>query len=90
MDVLRRLSIAKKIYLIPFIGTVSFIIYLVLASNTALNNVNTLEQTRDVQFPVLQNAQTSLVLLERVKDSLASAVTTGDEEALAGAASFSK
>ena len=64
MDVLRRLSIAKKIYLIPLIGTLSFIIYLVLASNTALNNVNTLEQTRDVQFPVLQAAQSSLVLLE--------------------------
>lgn len=90
MDVLRRLSIAKKIYLIPIIGTFSFIIYLVLASNTALNNVNTLEQTRDVQFPVLQAAQSSLVLLERVKDSLASAVTTGDKEALTGAANFSK
>ncbi|MCS4305931.1 methyl-accepting chemotaxis protein [Rheinheimera pacifica] len=90
MDVLRRLSIAKKIYLIPFIGTLSFIIYLILASNTALNNVNTLEQTRDVQFPVLQSAQSSLVLLERIKDSLASAVTTGDEEALAAAAGFSR
>ena len=90
MDVLRRLSIAKKIYLIPLIGTLSFIIYLILASNTALNNVSTLEQTRDVQFPVLQSAQSSLVLLERVKDSLASAVTTGDEEALKGAANFSK
>ncbi|NRQ41033.1 methyl-accepting chemotaxis protein [Rheinheimera sp. YQF-2] len=89
MDVLRRLSIAKKIYLIPLIGTISFIIYLALASNTALNNVNTLEQTRDVQFPVLQSAQSSLVLLERIKDSLASAVTTGDEEALGGAAAFS-
>ncbi|MDR6981638.1 methyl-accepting chemotaxis protein [Rheinheimera pacifica] len=90
MDVLRRLSISKKIYLIPFIGTLSFIIYLILASNTALNNVKTLEQTRDVQFPVLQSAQSSLVLLERIKDSLASAVTTGDEEALAGAAAFSR
>ena len=90
MDVLRRLSISKKIFLIPFIGTLSFVIYLALASNTALNNVRTLEQTHDVQFPVLQAAQDSLVQLERVKDSLASAVTTGDEEALAGAAGFSK
>ncbi len=89
MDVLRRLSIAKKIYLIPLIGTLSFIIYLLLASNTALNNVNTLEQTRDIQFPVLQAAQSSLVLLERVKESLAGAVTTGDEDALNGAATFS-
>lgn len=89
MDMLRRLSIAKKIYLIPIIGTLSFVIYLVLASITALNNVTTLEQTRDVQFPVLQAAQSSLVLLERVKESLASAVTTGDAEALTGVTSFS-
>jgi len=88
MDVLRRLSIAKKIYLIPFIGTLSFVIYLILASLTALNNVKTLEQTRDIQFPVLQASQHAQVLLERVKDSLASAVTTGDNEALAGAATF--
>lgn len=88
MDVLRRLSISKKIYLIPLIGTISFVIYLVLASMTALNNVKTLEHTRDVQFPVLQSAQSSLVLLERVKESLATAVTTGDEEALKTASSL--
>ena len=88
MDVLRRLSIAKKIYLIPVIGTLSFVVYLILASMTALNNVKTLEQTRDIQFPVLQASQHAQVLLERVKDSLASAVTTGDSEALASAATF--
>lgn len=90
MDLLRRLSIAKKIYLIPLIGTLSFLIYLTLASITATNNVNTLENTRDVQFPVLQASEASLVLLERVKDSLASAVTTGDEEALNIASNFSQ
>ena len=88
MDVLRRLSIAKKIYLIPIIGTVSFVIYLLLASNTALNNVKTLEHTRDTQFPVLQSAQSALVLLERVKEALTSAATTGDEEALRIAQTF--
>lgn len=82
MEFLQRLSIAKKIYLIPFIGTISFVIYLVLATVTALNNVKTLENTRDIQFPVLQAAESGLVALERVKESLASAVTTGDEEAL--------
>lgn len=82
MEFLQRLSIAKKVYLIPFIGTISFIIYLVLATVTALNNVKTLESTRDIQFPVLQATENGLVALERVKESLASAVTTGDEEAL--------
>lgn len=82
MEFLQRLSIAKKVYLIPFIGTISFIVYLVLATVTALNNVKTLESTRDIQFPVLQATENGLVALERVKESLASAVTTGDEEAL--------
>lgn len=88
MEFLQRLSIAKKIYLIPFIGTISFVIYLVLATVTALNNVKTLESTRDIQFPVLQAAESGLVSLERVKESLASAVTTGDEEALKISNSF--
>lgn len=90
MEFLQRLSIAKKIYLIPFIGTISFVIYLVLATVTALNNVKTLENTRDIQFPVLQAAESSLVALERVKESLASAVTTGDEEALKTSDSFAE
>jgi methyl-accepting chemotaxis protein len=90
MEFLQRLSIAKKIYLIPFIGTISFVIYLVLATVTALNNVKTLENTRDIQFPVLQAAESSLVALERVKESLASAVTTGDEETLKISDSFAE
>ncbi len=90
MEFLQRLSIAKKVYLIPFIGTISFIIYLVLATVTALNNVKTLETTRDIQFPVLQAAESGLVALDRVKESLASAVTTGDEEALNISAGFSQ
>jgi methyl-accepting chemotaxis protein len=90
MEFLQRLSIAKKIYLIPFIGTISFVIYLVLATVTALNNVKTLENTRDIQFPVLQATESSLVALERVKESLASAVTTGDEEALKTSDNFAQ
>ncbi|MEE2023307.1 MULTISPECIES: methyl-accepting chemotaxis protein [Alkalimonas] len=89
MEFLKQLSIAKKIYLIPLIGTISFLIYLALATNTAQNNARTLENTRDVQFPVLQAAENSLVLLERISESLASAVTTGDEDSLLVAQQFS-
>jgi methyl-accepting chemotaxis protein len=85
MEFLQRLSIAKKIYLIPFIGTVTFLIYLVMATTTALGNSKTLKNTRDIQFPVLQTSESALVSLERVKESLAGAVTTGDEEALKNA-----
>ncbi len=82
MEFLQRLSIAKKIYLIPLIGTLMFVVFLGLSTKTALSNVKTLENTRDIQFPVLQASESALVSLERLKESLASAVTTGDEEAL--------
>lgn len=90
MEFLQRLSIAKKIYLIPLIGTLMFVVFLGLSTNTALNNVQTLESTRDVQFPVLQASESALVAIERLKESLSSAVTTGDEEALNTANSFSE
>lgn len=82
MEFLQRLSIAKKIYLIPIIGTATFLIYLFMATTTALGNSKTLKNTRDIQFPVLQTSESALVSLERVKEALADAVTTGDEEAL--------
>jgi methyl-accepting chemotaxis protein len=85
MEFLQRLSIAKKIYLIPLIGTMMFVVFLGLSTKTALSNVKTLESTRDIQFPILQASESALVSLERLKESLASAVTTGDEEALNGA-----
>ena len=90
MEFLQRLSIAKKIYLIPLIGTLMFVVFLGLSTKTALSNVKTLENTRDVQFPVLQASESALVSLERLKESLASAVTTGDEEALNAASKLAE
>ncbi len=87
MEFLQR-SIAKKIFMIPIIGTLMFLAFLAISSFTALTSVKTLEHTRDVQFPVLQRSESALVQLERVKESLASAVTTGDEEALNTATAF--
>lgn len=89
MEFLQR-SIAKKIFLIPVIGTLMFLVFLGLSTRTALTSVHTLEHTRDVQFPVLQRSESALVQLERVKESLAGAVTTGDEEALKTAANFAE
>jgi len=65
-----------------------FVVFLGLSTNTALSNVKTLESTRDVQFPVLQASESALVAIERLKESLSSAVTTGDEEALNTANNF--
>ncbi|WP_199609847.1 methyl-accepting chemotaxis protein [Flocculibacter collagenilyticus] len=82
MNFLLSLKIAQKIYIIPIIGTISFLIYVLISTNTALNNVETLHDARDVRFPVLQAASQALVDMQNVKEKLESAVTTGDEEAL--------
>ena len=82
MNFLSRMSIAQKMFLIPIIGTVGFVLYLIITSYTALNNVALLENARDVDFPALKTTTSAMVNMEKVRDTLSSAVTTGDEEAL--------
>ncbi len=82
MNFLNRLSIAQKLYLIPIISTIAFLIYLAMTSVTALNNVALLDDARNVQFPALSHSRTALFNMENVKNTLSSAVTTGDEDAL--------
>jgi methyl-accepting chemotaxis protein len=82
MNFLARLSIAQKLFLIPIIGSVNFLIYVGITTNTAFNNVDVLEKARDIEFPALLASRNALVSMENVKESLSSAVTTGDEESL--------
>ncbi|MCF2947397.1 methyl-accepting chemotaxis protein [Paraglaciecola aquimarina] len=82
MNFLTKMSIAKKLFLIPIIGTVAFLVYLAITTTTALNNVDSLENIIEVQYPALDETKSALVKMEKVKDTLSVAVTTGDEEAL--------
>ncbi|MCW8109844.1 methyl-accepting chemotaxis protein [Alteromonas ponticola] len=82
MNFLNRLSIAQKLYLIPIISTIAFVIYLAITSYTALDNVRLLDNARGVQFPALNHSREALFDMKNVRDTLSSAVTTGDEEAL--------
>ncbi len=82
MNFLSRLSIAQKLYLIPLIGSLLFVIYLVITYNTASSNVDLLEDAKGVQFPALLASREALVNMEKVKETLSAAVTTGDEESL--------
>jgi len=82
MNFLAKLSIAQKLYLIPVVSTIAFVIYLAITSSTALNNVELLNDARNVQFPALNHSRTALFNMENTRDALSSAVTTGDEETL--------
>ena len=83
MNFLNKMPIATKIFLIPGIAALSFVVYLLITIYTALNNGATLEKVQKVQFPALQLSATTLVDMQKVRDTLASAVTTGDQDTLA-------
>lgn len=82
MNFLTKWSIAKKLFLIPIIGTVGFLVYLGITTATALKNVDLLENVREVQYPALDETKSALVKMEKVKESLSSAAMAGDEDTL--------
>lgn len=90
MNFLTKFSIAQKLFLIPIIGTVGFLIYLGITTSTALKNVDLLKNVIEVQYPALDVTKTALVKMEKVKESLTSAVTTADEETLENAQNYAK
>ncbi|AMJ93448.1 chemotaxis protein [Alteromonas stellipolaris] len=85
MNFLKKMPIATKIFLIPGIAALSFIIYLLITVYVALNNGDTLEKVEKVQFPALQLSASTLVDMQKVRDTLSSAVTTGDQDTLSAA-----
>jgi methyl-accepting chemotaxis protein len=90
MNFLTKMSIAQKLYLIPIIGTVGFLIYLGITTSTALKNVDLLENVIDVQYPALDVTKTALVKMEKVKETLSSAAMAGDEETFETAQDYAK
>jgi methyl-accepting chemotaxis protein len=90
MNFLTKMSIAQKLFFIPIIGTVGFLIYLGITTATALKNVDLLENVIEVQYPALDVTKSALVKMESVKDTLSSAVTTGDMETLENAKTYVK
>ncbi|XQW85711.1 methyl-accepting chemotaxis protein [Thalassotalea piscium] len=82
MNFLNKLSITKKIYLIPIIGSISFIFYVSLSTITANENVQRLSKAKDVQFPVVQFSKEVSVSIVRISEMLSSAVTTGETDTI--------
>tara|TARA_R110001606_G_C15361841_1_gene648624 strand:+ start:483 stop:2084 length:1602 start_codon:yes stop_codon:yes gene_type:complete len=76
------MSIAQKLYLIPIIGSIGFLVYLWITTQTAMSNIERLEDADKVQYPALEATSVALVKMEKVRDILSSAVTTGDDDAL--------
>lgn len=82
MNLFKTLSVSAKIYLIPIIGTISFVIYLTLSTFNANNNVDILSDAKNVQFPVVQYSKEVSVAIVKISELLNTAVTTGDEDSI--------
>lgn len=90
MDVIRRLSVQTKILVIPVFGAIGFLVYLLASMSAMSNNVALLQNAKDVQFPLLQISERSLIALESIKVKLSDAVTMGEQEQLQQASELYK
>ncbi|MFN3239402.1 MAG: methyl-accepting chemotaxis protein [Pseudomonadales bacterium] len=85
----RRFTLSSKILIIPAVGAISLMISLAINTLTTQENAVLLEDAEKIQFPLLQIAEKNLVQLERIKETLQGAVTTGDEDMLDAASNMS-
>lgn len=85
MNFLMKLSVGQKILLIPIIGAVSFALFIIINSVVSTQNASKLRIAQNIDFPALQLSTSALTNMEKVRDTLASSVTTGDTEAISEA-----
>lgn len=84
-----KISIGKKILLIPLIGIVSFSIYLLISTITASKNVTYLNDAKEVQFPFVLLVVDVANKVDGIEASLNQAATTADTELVQKAESLS-
>jgi len=82
---MKSLSVQFKILLIPIVGVLGFISYLGVTFSSMTSNEELLDHAQKVEFPLLKVADQSIVTLDKLKESLNNAVTTGESELLADA-----
>jgi methyl-accepting chemotaxis protein len=88
MDVVRRLSVQTKILVIPVFGALGFLVYLLTSMSAMSDNLALLKNAKDVQFPLLQISERSLISLDNIKIKLSDAVSMGEEEQLQNASAL--
>jgi len=76
------LSIRYKLFLIAAVSCIGFIIFLALNYSVTEENSKRLHGVKDVYFPLLERTDANLVRLDKVKETLTSAVSSGEEELL--------
>jgi len=79
MEWVSNLSIKYKVLLIGLISSIGFALYLALNFFVNIDNARRLDGIRDVYYPVLERADANINRLDKVKQDLTMAVTSGEE-----------
>jgi two-component system, sensor histidine kinase and response regulator len=75
-------SLTWKLLLVPVVATLSFAAYLVYSSMVMSDGDLVLKELRDVDYPILDEAEKNLNAYGRVVDALEAAVATGEVDFL--------
>lgn len=82
MDFFSKQAIKRKILLIPIVGSIGFLAYLLISLSAMNQNLALLSNAKDVQFPLLQLSTQSLIKLEEIKETFADAASMGEADKL--------
>ncbi len=76
------LSIRYKLFLIAAVSCIGFVIFLTLNYSVTEENAKRLHAVKEIYFPLLERTDANLVRLDKIKETLTSAVSSGEEELL--------
>lgn len=82
MSWLSNLSIKYKILLIPAVAIFGFVLFLLFIINSGVKNADRLEEVKNVSFPVLEMANSNIVVFSRMNELMTSAASTGEQDML--------
>ncbi len=82
MSWLSNLSIKYKILLIPFVAILGFVLFLLFIINSGSKNAERLGEVKSVSFPILEMANSNIVIFSRMNELMTSAASTGEQDML--------
>lgn len=75
-------SLTWQLLLVPVVATLSFAVYLAYSSMVLSDGESVLKELRDVDYPILDEAEKNLNAYGRIVDALEAAVATGEVDFL--------
>jgi len=82
MNWLKDMGIKNKILLIPAVAIIGFMVFLMVIITNGSKNADRLDEIKDSYFPVLELANSNIVILERMNELMINAASTGEQEML--------